>query len=440
MVFHSFTYLIFLVVVATLTYICNQQCAYRWRNLLLLAASYIFYAWLHPWFVLLLLYVSGVAYAGGRGISLAQAKGKTGKRESTITIVAIIICLIFFKYAYIANASIFLPIGLSFFSFQALTYTIDIYRKNIKTDDLLSVSLFIAFFPTLLCGPIERARNILPQIKGRLAMSYEGLREGAQRFIWGVLKKIVVADRLGLFVDEIYYQPEAHSGSTLLLAAIFYSFQIYADFSGYADMAIGSARILGIRLTENFKLPYFAKSFRDFWHRWHISLTSWFTEYVYFPLGGNRVGQARWILNISAVFILSGIWHGATFSFIVWGAMHAFLYLAEHYSGIKHPNWLYHSYVFLMVTAAWIFFRITDISQAIHVVTTICTDCFSTIYLGSSSFSTILTIALLFAFVIREWLYSKGRNYATNPIECIFLLLAICLFGVKSTQFVYFQF
>lgn len=352
-----------------------------------------------------------------------------------------LLCLLFFKYGYIANKSIILPIGLSFFTFQALTYSIDIYRKKTEPEDLLSVLLFVAFFPTLLSGPIERSRNVIPQLKRKLDISHEGIAEGAKLFIWGLFKKVVIADRLGLFVDEIYFNPTSHSGSTLALAVVFYSFQIYADFSGYADMAIGSARILGIRLMDNFNFPYFAKSVKDFWRRWHISLTSWFTEYIYIPLGGNRVSKAKWVINIAFVFLLSGIWHGATFSFIVWGAIHAVLYLMEHflYRG-RIPKVIYRLFVFAMVTLAWVFFRITDIGQAWEVVTGICTNFFSPIYLGSSTFSTLLTLALLLLFMLREWLLNKPHPMQRTSWECVFLLLAVGLFGLEAHPFVYFQF
>lgn len=236
-----------------------------------------------------------------------------------------------------------MPIGLSFFTFQALSYSIDIYRGKIKPEtSFINVALFVAFFPTLLSGPIERARNLLPQLRERLLFNEDNIIAGAKLFIWGLFKKVVIADRLAEYVNMIYGNPEAHTGSTLAITAVFYSFQIYADFSGYADMAIGSGRMMGIKLMENFNLPYCVNSFKEFWRRWHISLTSWFTEYVYISMGGNRVNKARWILNISTVFLLSGVWHGATYSFILWGMIHALLYLLEYYCGPKRPNIIYH--------------------------------------------------------------------------------------------------
>lgn len=439
MQFNSFEYIYFFIAVFCITYLLNFRQWYRLRNLYLLVSSYFFYAQLQFWFVGLLAYITIVTFWGGSIIYKAQQKRGKAKKELWITILLTLSNLLFFKYAYMANPSIVLPVGLSFFTFQALTYTIDIYRKKIAPDSFLNVALFIAFFPTLLSGPIERARNILPLLKCSFPISTNNVQIGIQLFIWGVFKKIVIADRLAVFVNEIYYSPSSYSGSTLALAAIFYSFQIYADFSGYADMAIGSARMLGINVMQNFKFPYFAGTIKEFWRRWHISLTSWFTEYVYISLGGNRVSKARWIFNISSVFLLSGIWHGATESFVIWGAMHAVLYLIEHYWGCKQSNILYTIYVFVMVSVAWVFFRIPDFTQACYVIQQIFTNITSPIYWGSSSFSTALTTLLLIIFLIKEWhMYKQKRSY--NYVEYLLIILGICLFGVKSSQFVYFQF
>ena len=440
MLFNSLSYIAFFVVVLTSTYTCNLRQAYRCRNVILLLASYFFYGQFHLWFIFLLLYVTIVSIIGGRMITKAQNNGKSGKQELIFTLFLTLGCLFIFKYAYIVYPSIILPIGLSFFIFQALSYPIDIFRKKIHVHDWTLVALFIAFFPTILSGPIERARNLLPQLENKFQLSWTDLSVGCQLFIWGLFKKVVIADRLAVFVDEIYYSPNYYTGSTLALAAFFYSFQIYADFSGYADMAIGSARMMGIRLSENFYYPYFAKTIKDFWHRWHISLTSWFTEYVYFSMGGNRVRFLRWVFNIITVFLLSGIWHGATFSFIIWGGMHATLYLTEHFLSSKKPNLFYQLYVFVMITFAWVFFRLTDSGQAWRVVTSICTSILSPVYLGSSTFSTMLTSLLLVLYIGREWLLYHSRSEKLTAIESVFVLLAIMLFGIHGNQFVYFQF
>ncbi|HJB73710.1 MAG TPA: MBOAT family protein [Candidatus Barnesiella merdigallinarum] len=441
MLFNTFEYLFFFCIIFLLFVSTNNKNILKIRNLFLLIASYYFYAQLHSWFVILLIYTTLINYFCGLWIVRDQQQGKNGKRFVTTAIVLSIAQLVFFKYAYLANPTILLPVGLSFFTFQALSYSIDIYRKKIAPEkNVVDVALFIAFFPTLLSGPIERARNLIPQLKEKTSVNWDNFKEGAGLFIWGLFKKVVIADRLAEYVNVVYFSPESHSGSTLALAALFYSFQIYCDFSGYADMAIGSGRVMGFKIMQNFNFPYCVNTFKEFWRRWHISLTSWFTEYVYISLGGNRVSQARWILNISLVFLLSGIWHGATWSFVLWGAMHAVFYLVERFWGPKRPNILYHLLVFVMITFAWIFFRIENSVEAYHVVTRICSDLISPVYWGSSTFSTLLTMLLLGIFMLREYLMYRNILPQKSAWEYLFLLLAIGLFGVSSDQFVYFQF
>lgn len=441
MLFNTVEYLFFFCIIFLLFVSTNNKNTLKLRNLFLLIASYYFYAQLHSWFVILLIYTTVVNYFCGLRIARDQQQGKSGKRFVTTAIVLSIAQLVFFKYAYLVNPTILLPVGLSFFTFQALSYSIDIYRKKIEPEkNVVDVALFIAFFPTLLSGPIERARNLIPQLKEKTSVSWDNFKEGAGLFIWGLFKKVVIADRLAEYVNAVYFSPESHSGSTLALAALFYSFQIYCDFSGYADMAIGSGRVMGFKIMQNFNFPYCVNTFKEFWRRWHISLTSWFTEYVYISLGGNRVSQARWILNISLVFLLSGIWHGATWSFVLWGAMHAVFYLVERFWGPKRPNILYHLLVFVMITFAWIFFRIESSIEACHIVTRICSDLISPVYWGSSTFSTLLTMLLLGIFMLREYLMYRNILPQKSSWEYLFLLLAIGLFGVSSDQFVYFQF
>lgn len=441
MFFNSWEYIVFFFCLFLTVILTNSKKGLKVRNLLLLAGSYFFYAQLHYWFVLLLIYTTAVNYLCGKWIAYSQSRGETGKKAVTIAVILSLAILIVFKYAYVFDASILLPVGLSFFTFQALTYTIDIYRKKINAESsLLNVALFIAFFPTLLSGPIERARNLIPQLKQVTNIYWNNVVNGAGLFVWGLFKKVVIADRLAEYVNMAYSSPETQTGSTLALAAVFYSFQIYCDFSGYADMAVGSGRILGFNLTQNFNFPYCVNTIKEFWRRWHISLTSWFTEYVYISMGGNRVNKTRWLLNISTVFLLSGIWHGATWSFILWGLMHAVFYLLEHFAGPKRPNLLYHLLVFVLITFAWIFFRVEDSATAWYIVTKICTGLASTVNGGSSMFSTVLTALLLFCFIIREYLLYKQTLPQKYAIEYILLLIGICLFGISSEQFVYFQF
>ncbi len=441
MVFNSIDYICFFTIVLLLVIITNRNTTVMLRNVILLAASYFFYANLTIWFPILVVYITLINYLAGIIIDKRIKSKRSGETALTISIILSLCPLLFFKYAYLAWPSVLLPVGLSFFTFQALTYTIDLYRGKIELEkNIITFSLFVSFFPTLLCGPIERARNMLPQLNRKNDMNICLFADGVQLFIWGLFKKVVVADRLAQYVNYIYYSPESYSGSTLAIAAIFYSFQIYCDFSGYADMASATGRMLGFDIMRNFNFPYCVRTIKEFWRRWNISLTSWFTEYVYISMGGNRVNQARWIFNITTIFFLSGIWHGATWSFVVWGLMHAALYLLEHFLRIKNPHVLYHIFTFVMVTLAWVFFRIESIEEAWHVVCKICTNLISPVYWGSSTFSTLITIALLILFIGREWISFKGIAIRHSTWECVALLLCIALFGVSSDQFVYFQF
>lgn len=441
MFFNSPEFVAFFLFVLVAFAVANRKRTLPLRNLVLLLASYWFYAQLHAWFVALLVYTTLVNYLCGLWLARCQQQGRRGRAVVTVAILLSLAQLALFKYAYLAVPSVILPVGLSFFTFQALTYTIDIYRQKIPVErNLLNVALFVSFFPTLLSGPIERARNLLPQFRHESRLCWENLMAGAGLFVWGLFKKVVIADRLAEYVNMAYFAPGGQSGATLAIAAVFYSFQIYCDFSGYADMAIGCGRILGFNLMQNFNFPYYVNTIKEFWRRWHISLTSWFTEYVYISMGGNRVSHMRWLLNISTVFLLSGIWHGATWSFVILGALHAAFYLAERFWGPKRPGAVWHVLVFVAVTLAWVFFRAADCATAWLIVTRICTDLFSPINWGSSTFSTLLTTVLLIAFIIREYMLYKSPQARRPAVEYLVLFLCICLFGVSNDQFVYFQF
>jgi len=470
MLFNTPSYVLFLCIIVVGFYLLNHHAKLRGvRNAYLLIASYFFYACLQWQFCLLLLAITAINYACGWAISRYREKGLTWV---SIGIVSSLAFLCYYKYTnfFIGSVNsvsewmgyslslnklkIILPVGISFFTFQALTYTIDVYRKKVEANkNFIEVALFVSFFPTVLSGPIERYRNLFPQLRATTPFNAENIEWGIKKFIWGLFKKMVIADRLAMYVDGAYWNIDGNSGTTLAIAAVLYSFQIYCDFSGYADMAIGSARILGFKIMENFNLPYFALSFKEFWKRWHISLTSWFTEYVYISLGGNRVAIARWILNISSVFLLSGLWHGANWSFIFWGAMHAILYLIEYFltgrqklkeEELRQQPWIYRLFarvvVFVGVTFAWVFFRIENIGDAWKVVTKICTDFDSHINMGISAFSTILAFFLLIVFIVIETIQYKKIAIKGNVIYYALLVVAISLFGVTSNQFVYFQF
>lgn len=442
MVFNSLEFVGFIAIVATIYYALNRVSTTHVRNIFLLGASWYFYGLFNWRFVALLLYVILINYFG---VLLLERYARFRKTLITVTICLSLVLLGFMKYAYLFNDSLILPVGLSFFTFQALAYSIDVYRDKIPPErDFIKVALYISFLPTILSGPIERARNLLPQLSHVTPMTHSNVSDGIKIFIWGLFKKVVIADRLAQYVNEIYAHPTSHSGSTLAIAAFFYSVQIYCDFSGYADMAIGTGRVLGFRIMENFKFPYFSKSIKDFWRRWHISLTSWFTEYVYFSLGGNRVNLWRWIFNIMAIFLLSGIWHGVTTAFIMWGGIHAVVYLIEHYLKLDKGNLIYGIVCFIIVTLAWIYFRIEESSLATTVIAKIFTDFSSPAVtsVGGSAFSFYLTLGLLLMFIIREVIAyrASSEKKVASYAECVFLMLAVCLFGVSSSQFVYFQF
>lgn len=477
MFFNSFEFLAFFIVVWLALFFSGRtgrQPAFS--NALLLAASYFLYGSFRPEFLILLIYVTLVNYFGALLIAKCT-DGKKRKRLVTLDVILSILPLFVYKYlGFIVGSfeaafgmdpqspslQLLLPIGISFYTFQALTYTLDVYRGKIEArGNLLDIALFVAFFPTVLSGPIEKARHLLPQLRSVRRIGTTALFDGLTVFCWGLFKKMVIADRLAVYVDWAYDNAHYASGSTLALAALFYSIQIYCDFSGYSDMAIGIGRSLGFDISPNFRHPYFATTIKEFWKRWHISLTSWFTEYVYISCGGNRVSRAYWIRNISLVFLLSGIWHGAAWNFLAWGALHTIYYLVEHAAGLQQSpprpsligriiGWLY---VVVSVTVAWIFFRIDDFSEAWYVTVKIFTDWQQPFSVGASMFSFVLLILLIFLFIAFDTVVKRGfvngglyPEKGTDPLSArnicwtVILILAVCLFGISSEGFVYFQF
>lgn len=473
MIFNSFSFVaFFLVVLLVIGLIDKYVHNTKIRNILLLIASYYMYGTFSWGFLLILLFVTSINY-----VTPLVMKRYENKRKLICAAAIVLSLLPLFTYKYlnfllagVLGLELFqeqwtwlsrlvLPVGISFFTFQALTYTIDVYRGKIESKkNVIDVALFVSFFPTVLSGPIEKARNLLPQIEKPKGFSVRVFTEGTTIFIYGLFKKVVIADRLSSYVDWAYGSYEYMQGGTLALAAIFYSIQIYCDFSGYSDMAWGVAKALGFNITQNFKFPYFATSIKEFWHRWHISLTSWFTEYVYFSLGGNRVKlKARWIFNISMVFILSGIWHGAAWNFLIWGGLHAIYYLIEYTIGLQRkefimPKWMKlpsGSIVFLLVTLAWVFFRVGDMAQTVGIIQRIFMANTFSFSMGASAFIFVCNIALLLVFVVVEILYCRNKILVErdgmirtfiNGVLTISLLLMISLFGAQSDSFVYFQF
>jgi D-alanyl-lipoteichoic acid acyltransferase DltB (MBOAT superfamily) len=462
--FFLFFSLFFLLSICINRFLKKQEV--QLRNVVLLLASYYFYAFLKWEFVFLLFATTLVNYICALKIAEEKKKQrlKYAKYWLWFAVVFSIGLLGYFKYVnfFIDSVNeafvllgigvktslmqIALPVGISFFTFQALTYSIDVYREKITArKDFIRVALFVSFFPTILSGPIERARNLIPQFEQKTNISWENIVGGGKLFLWGLFQKVVIADRLADYINIVYSGSIVeHSSLTLIVTAVFYSFQIYADFSGYSDMAIGIAKILGFNLMRNFNYPYFSTSIKEFWKRWHISLTSWFTEYVYLPLGGNRVTQGRWIFNISAVFLLSGLWHGANWSFIFWGALHAAYYLAEFYlKKLRLPSLeiLNTIVVFALVTIAWIYFRVENF-QLTNTIIVRFFDGTTDFFYGVSSFTMALTVALLILFIGLDWIRYKEIKFnpTVQALGYAFILSLVLLFGVSNSSFVYFQF
>lgn len=396
MVFNSFEFVLFFPIVVAGHFALPQ----RWRWLWILIASYFFYMSWRPIYGLLLLGSTLAAYITGLLIARAATR-----LQRLIWLLTGVVCnagvLFFFKYVDFANESlrtlagsigvpypiptldVLLPMGISFFVFQNLGYTIDVYRGLAPERHVGRFLLFISFFPQLVAGPIERAKNLLPELRRHVRFDATAAVSGLRLMLWGMFKKVIIADRLSVIVDSVYDNPVGHSGSTLLIATYFFAFQIFCDFSGYTDIAIGAARVMGIGLMENFHRPYFADSVTDFWRRWHISLSTWFKDYLYFPLGGNRTSQARWCLNILIVFVVSGLWHGAAWTFVIWGALHGAYLVAEKTGPRFVPNairdwwaqWptalrrvLASVVTFHLVLFAWVFFRARSFSDVVTIL------------------------------------------------------------------------
>lgn len=393
MVFTSNEFLIFFLACAGGYFLLPHAGRWFW----LLTASYAFYAAGDARFLPLLAAITAVAYLAGRAVAATMDAGRR-KILLTVSVLGLLTPLFTYKYLdfLIENATgalpsspalpgldLLLPLGISFFTFQALGYVIDVYRRDVPVERHPGyLALYIAFFPQLIAGPIERAGNLLPQFRNPVRPDPDAISSGAALILWGVFKKLVIADNLAPYVDTVYADPGAHTGLPMLIATVFFAFQIYCDFSGYVDIARGAARILGIRLMLNFDRPYGARSVGEFWHRWHISLSSWFRDYVYVPLGGSRVGTVLHWRNIAAVFLLSGLWHGANWTFVAWGALHGAALIvtlatrdvrgrAAAAIGLDRAPMLHRilqvATTFAFVCFAWIFFRAASLDDALMI-------------------------------------------------------------------------
>lgn len=367
--FNSFAFLVFFPLVCMIYFLIPGN---KWRNLFLLLASYYFYMSWNPTYAVLIFTSTLVTWGCGL---LVERNAGNYRRQKVFLVVNLLInlgILFVFKYYNFINESIFhlfslwgirwevpnlgvlLPVGISFYTFQAIGYSIDVYRGDLKAErNLFVYALFVSFFPQLVAGPIERAKNLLPQFRQKHHFDEANVIRGMKLMLWGYFMKLCVADRLALYVDAVYNNIPQHNGTSLLIASVFFAFQIYCDFGGYSLIAIGAARVMGFSLMENFRRPYFAQSIKEFWGRWHISLSTWFKDYVYIPLGGNRVGRFRHALNLFVTFLVSGIWHGANWTFVLWGGFHGGAQVMEKHlpkdmsvnkckmGGGKNPHYLF---------------------------------------------------------------------------------------------------
>lgn len=479
MTFISLQFAIFFCIVVPLYFALPQ----RLRIPLLLISSYVFYAFSRVEYVLLIAFSTVVDYIAAREISKTDEEFTTKRRFLLgLSIFVNLGVLFLFKYFNFFNNSVefvsttlgydfsafnhqlILPVGISFYTFQSMAYTIDVYRGRIEVENRFTVfATYVAFFPQLVAGPIERAHNMLPQFHRSVRFDYERVVSGLRLILWGVFKKVVIADRLAVYVNSVYNDLDTYSGLPLIVATVFFSFQIYCDFSGYSDIAIGVARVMGYDLMENFRSPYFAESIRDFWRRWHISLSTWFRDYVYIPLGGNRVSVARNLLNLMIVFVVSGLWHGANWTFVVWGALHGVLIVFETIVDLREksfhiPVWIRRIMTFALVTFAWIFFRANSTGDALYVIQNLLDFSDGTLNLLRPLFGIridvrvefILSSGLILFLLFVEWsqLYSKRIASLLDHIvlrwtvyyAAAYLILFSLSYQNTSSPFIYFQF
>jgi len=479
MLFNSVSFLVFFPVVFILYWFATRG-NLKWQNILLLAASYYFYACWDVRFLFLLVFSTGLDYY--TGIKMDESENE-GRRKFWFWL-SVFINLSFlgvFKYynffitsfaeglsnvgvnVNIWTINVILPVGISFYTFHGLSYVIDIYKKRIKAErNFIDYSLFVSFFPLLVAGPIERATHLLPQIKQNRKFDGDNAINGIELIIWGFFKKVVIADTMAIIVNKVYDQPSSYGATGLIIAAVAFSFQIYCDFSGYSDIAIGTSKLLGIDLIKNFNFPYLSRNIAEFWRRWHISLSTWFRDYLYIPLGGSKLSTLLSIRNVFIIFLVSGIWHGANWTFLIWGGIHALLFIPSFLIGsnrkykedIVHQKKLFPGIkdvlqigvTFLFVTIAWVFFRSATVSEAVNFLGDIIQNSKGKNLAFENS--EILTIIISFAvfFSISSYLlYRKNHLVHTTKFRqfaiSLLLLILITLFGQFTKQsFIYFQF
>ena len=473
MTFQSLEYLIFFSIVFILYWtLCRKRKEHQ--NGLIVVASLVFYGWWDWRFLGLLIITALSTFLSSRWMDNTNDEKKR-KFLLVGTIVINVGILFFFKYfsffvqsfidafslmgmsVNVTTLHILLPVGISFYTFTALSYTIDVYQHKVEsTNDALAYFAYVMFFPSILSGPISRAQKQLPQYFSRRNFDYDKSISACKLILWGGVMKLCLADRLGIYVDTIYANIAQHNGTTLLITSILYSIQIYADFAGYSLMAIGFGKLLGIDLQTNFIRPYFAKTVTDFWRRWHISLTTWFRDYIYFPLGGNRCSKARWALNTLIVFTISGLWHGAAYTFIIWGAMHGVCMVIERLvygEKIKQlsdkfsmSNIIRIIITFTIVNFAWIFFRINNLGDGMQIFIKIFTEPGKPFLDTNTLLMGFVAMAIIFIYdLVKEKHLNmhllSSRFMVVRYLTAIMLIVYILAFGVlNGGSFIYFQF
>lgn len=466
MLFNSYQFLYFFIGVTALFFLLPHKI--RW--VLLLSASCFFYMFFKPEYILILLFTIIIDYYAG--IFIERQTEKTKKKKFLIaSLVANIGVLALFKYYNFLNTNIsgllnvfdvknpipylniILPIGLSFHTFQAMSYTIEVYRGNQKAEKHFGIySLYVMFYPQLVAGPIERPQNILHQFYERKEFNFDNAVLGTNLIFIGLFKKMVIADRLAVYVNQVYQNLDTSNTISAWMAAVFFSFQIYCDFSGYSDIARGTAKFMGYDLMLNFNRPYLSRSVSEFWTRWHISLSSWFKDYLYIPLGGNRVSKMKLYRNIFVVFLISGLWHGANFTFIIWGGLHALFVVIESLvpkvkSQIVFTKLIQQAIVFILVTVAWVFFRASTLSEALQMIKLMFSADISfnltELSAGKGPFNLLLSlVAVVFLFLI--YFLPAEMRFKNLKLNIAFLTTVIFLLFILSKdaqgEFIYFQF
>ncbi len=476
MLFNSIDFAIFLPLVFAVYWLLKNH-GLKWQNAFLLVSSYIFYGWWDWRFLSLIIFSSFVDYFLG----LLIAKSDRPKRRKLFLILSLVVnlgFLGFFKYYNFfaqnfadaftffgqsiepSRLNIILPVGISFYTFQTLSYTIDVYRKKLEpTKDVIAFFAFVSFFPQLVAGPIERATNLLPQFYKKREFNNNLAIDGLQQILWGLFKKIVIADNCAQYVNDIFNNHDIYSTPTLILGAVYFAFQIYCDFSGYSDIAIGTSKLFGFKLMTNFKYPYFSRDIAEFWRRWHISLSTWFRDYLYIPLGGSRGNKWNALRNTIIVFVVSGFWHGANWTFIAWGALNALYFIPllllnknRRFLGNISDNRILPSLnealriliTFSIVTLAWVFFRAESITQAFDYLGHLSQMSFSVdrLNINRYAFEILPLIAILVGF---EW-FSRTKEHPMQKkyvwFKTIAVIIMILMLGNFSNmqEFIYFQF